>query len=77
VASLRAAAARSPHSRELHDRIREMCTVSAEFRRCWGGMWRVLSRHRDRDIPTLPDPLIGDVALAFEGIELPTPRRWR
>jgi len=67
VAILRTEAARDPHNKDLHDLIGEMCTRSDEFRRRWGAHD---VRHHGTGFKTFHHPVVGEMTLAYEGLEL-------
>ena len=67
VAMLRTEAGRSPHDKELHDLVGELSTRSPDFRTRW-------SAHDVRIHGTgtkrFHHPVVGELDLAFEGLEL-------
>ncbi|WP_425861042.1 helix-turn-helix transcriptional regulator [Arthrobacter sp. TWP1-1] len=67
VAILRTEAARDPHNKELHDLIGELSTRSEEFRRRWGAH---NVRHHGTGSKKFRHPVVGEVTLAFEGLEM-------
>lgn len=67
VAILRTEAGRDPHNKELHDLIGELCTRSTEFRTRWGGHD---VRHHGAGFKTFRHPIVGELTLAFEGMEM-------
>ncbi|WP_449371813.1 helix-turn-helix transcriptional regulator [Arthrobacter psychrolactophilus] len=67
VAILRTEAARDPHNKELHDLIGELSTRSEEFRRRWGAH---NVRHHGTGSKTFHHPVVGDITVAFEGLEM-------
>jgi transcriptional regulator with XRE-family HTH domain len=67
VAILRTEAGRDPHNRELHDLIGELGTRSDEFRSRWGAH---NVRHHGTGFKTFHHPVVGDLTLAFEGLEM-------
>lgn len=67
VAILRTEAGRDPHNRELHDLIGELCTRSDEFARTWGAHD---VRHHGTGFKTFHHPVVGELTLAFEGLEM-------
>ncbi|WP_017547159.1 helix-turn-helix transcriptional regulator [Nocardiopsis prasina] len=67
VAILRTEAGRDPHNKELHDLIGELCTRSDEFRHLWGAHD---VRHHGTGFKTFDHPVVGEMTLAFEGMEL-------
>ncbi|MET3934711.1 helix-turn-helix transcriptional regulator [Arthrobacter sp. OAP107] len=67
VAILRTEAGRDPHNKELHDLIGELGTRSEEFRRRWGAH---NVRHHGAGFKTFNHPIVGEMTLAFEGLEM-------
>jgi transcriptional regulator with XRE-family HTH domain len=67
VAILRTEAGRDPHNKELHDLIGELSTRSEEFRRRWGAH---NVRHHGAGFKTFNHPIVGEMTLAFEGLEM-------
>jgi transcriptional regulator with XRE-family HTH domain len=67
VAILRTEAGRNPHDKELHDLIGELSTRSDEFRTRWGAHD---VRHHGTGSKTFHHPVVGDVTLAYEGLEM-------
>lgn len=67
VAILRTEAARDPHNKELHDLIGELCTRSDEFRTRWG---KHNVRHHGSGVKYFHHPVVGDMALAYEGMDM-------
>jgi transcriptional regulator with XRE-family HTH domain len=67
VALLRAEAGRDPHDRNLSDLIGELSTRSHEFRRRWTA--HDVRLHRT-GIKRLHHPVVGDLSLAYESMEL-------
>ncbi|KSU64201.1 helix-turn-helix domain-containing protein [Arthrobacter sp. NIO-1057] len=67
VAILRTEAARDPHNKEFHDLIGELSTRSAEFRTRWG---KHNVRHHGSGVKTFHHPIVGEVTLAFEGMDM-------
>ena len=68
VAILRAAAGRDPYDRSLSDLIGELSTRSEEFRVRWAA--HNVKFHRT-GVKTLHNPLVGDLTLSYEALELP------
>jgi transcriptional regulator with XRE-family HTH domain len=68
VAALRGEAGRSPFDRSLTDLIGELSTRSEEFRVLWAG--HDVRFHRS-GVKTLHHPLVGDLTLAYEVLQLP------
>ncbi|MGP4032815.1 helix-turn-helix transcriptional regulator [Pseudarthrobacter sp. 1C304] len=67
VSILRTEAGRDPHNKELHDLIGELGTRSEEFRRRWGAH---NVRHHGTGFKTFNHPVVGEMSLAFEGLEM-------
>ncbi|MFJ8914208.1 helix-turn-helix transcriptional regulator [Amycolatopsis sp. NPDC102389] len=67
VSILRAEAGRDPHNKDLHDLIGELSTRSDEFRRRWGAH---NVRHHGTGFKTFHHPIVGELTLAFEGLEM-------
>lgn len=67
VAILRTEAGRDPHNKDLHDLIGELSTRSADFRERWG---RHDVRHHGTGFKTFGHPVVGEMMLAFEGLEM-------
>ena len=67
VSILRTEAGRDPHNKELHDLIGELSTRSDEFRRLWGAH---NVRHHGTGFKTFHHPVVGEITLAYEGMEL-------
>ena len=67
VSILRTEAGRDPHNKELHDLIGELGTRSEEFRRRWGAH---NVRHHGTGFKTFNHPVVGEMTLAFEGLEM-------
>lgn len=67
VAILRTEAARDPHNKALQDLVGELCTRSDEFRRRWGSH---NVRHHGAGFKTFRHPVVGEITLAYEGLEL-------
>jgi transcriptional regulator with XRE-family HTH domain len=67
VSILRSEAGRDPHNKELHDLIGELGTRSEEFRRRWGAH---NVRHHGTGFKTFDHPIVGEMILAFEGLEM-------
>jgi transcriptional regulator with XRE-family HTH domain len=68
VAALRSEAGRSPFDRSLTDLVGELSTRSEEFRVLWAG--HDVRFHRS-GVKTLHHPLVGDLTLAYEVLQLP------
>jgi hypothetical protein len=69
VAILRTEAGRNPHDKELHDLIGELSTRSDEFRTRWGAH---NVRYHSTGSKTFHHPVVGDLTIAYEGLELAT-----
>lgn len=69
VAILRTEAGRTPHDKELHDLIGELSTRSDEFRTRWGAH---NVRHHSTGSKTFHHPVVGDLTIAYEGLEMAT-----
>lgn len=67
VAILHTEAGRDPHHRQLHDLIGELSTRSEEFRRLWS---RHDVRHHGTGSKTFRHPVVGEMTLAYEGLQL-------
>ena len=67
VAILRTEAGRDPHNKELHDLVGELGTRSEEFRRLWAAHD---VRHHGTGFKTFRHPVVGEVTLAYEGLEM-------
>ena len=68
VAYLRAEAGRDPYDKELQDLIGELSTRSERFRQRWAA--HDVRYHRS-GVKRLHHPLVGDLTLDFEALELP------
>jgi transcriptional regulator with XRE-family HTH domain len=68
VAVLRAAAGRDPYDRSLSDLVGQLSTRSDEFRLRWAGHDVAFHRTATKQ---MHHPLVGDMTLAFEMLELP------
>jgi hypothetical protein len=67
VANLRTAAGRDPHDKALQDLVGELSTRSDEFRRRWGAH---NVRTHGTGIKHFRHAVVGDLALAYEGLDL-------
>ncbi|MFC6065954.1 helix-turn-helix transcriptional regulator [Streptomyces ochraceiscleroticus] len=67
VAILRTEAGRNPYDKEFHDLIGELSVCSEEFRRRWGAHD---VRHHGTGVKHFSHPVVGDLSLAYEGMEL-------
>ncbi|MEV6109364.1 helix-turn-helix transcriptional regulator [Streptomyces sp. NPDC051940] len=67
VAILRTEAGRNPHDKELHDLVGELSTRSDDFRTRWGAH---NVRHHGTGTKKFHHPAVGDLTLAYEGLEL-------
>jgi transcriptional regulator with XRE-family HTH domain len=73
VAIMRTAAGRDPHNRALTDLVGELATCCEEFRSRWAGH-DVRLHHTGAK--TFIHPVIGQLDLAFEAVDLPTDDLW-
>lgn len=71
---LRSAAGRSPYDKDLTDLIGELTTRSEEFRTRWAG--HGVKYHRTGR-KRLHHPIVGDLDLSYEALELPADRGLR
>jgi transcriptional regulator with XRE-family HTH domain len=71
VAILRAEVGRSPHDRQLSDLIGELSTRSDIFRKLWGA--HDVREHRT-GIKSIHHPVVGDLDLTFQGMDLASDR---
>ncbi|WP_329528336.1 MmyB family transcriptional regulator [Streptomyces sp. NBC_01462] len=69
VAVLRAEAGKNPYNQELTGLIGELSKRSEEFRRLWAA--HDVRLHRS-GMKRLHHPVVGDVDLSYEGLELPS-----
>jgi hypothetical protein len=67
VAILRTEAGRDPHDKELQNLVGELSTRSDEFRTRWGAH---NVRHHGSGAKTYHHPIVGELTLAYEGLEL-------
>lgn len=67
VAILRTEAGRDPRDKDLHDLVGELSTRSTEFRARWGAH---NVRHHGTGAKTFHHHIIGDLTLAYEGLEM-------
>jgi transcriptional regulator with XRE-family HTH domain len=67
VAILRTEAGRDPHDKELQNLVGELSTRSDEFRKRWGAH---NVRHHGSGAKTYHHPIVGELTLAYEGLEL-------
>ncbi|MEU5384818.1 helix-turn-helix transcriptional regulator [Kitasatospora cineracea] len=67
VAILRTEAGRDPHDKDLHDLVGELSTRSDEFRTRWGAHD---VRHHGSGTKRFHHRAVGDLTLAYEGMEL-------
>jgi transcriptional regulator with XRE-family HTH domain len=67
VAILRTEAGRDPHDKELQKLVGELSTRSDEFRTRWGAH---NVRHHGTGAKTYHHPIVGELTLAYEGLEL-------
>lgn len=68
VASLRGEAGRDPHDRGLSDLVGELATRSPEFATLWAAH---NVRHHTRGAKSVHHPVVGDLHLTFESMDLP------
>ena len=68
VAHLRSEAGRHPHDRGLSDLIGELSVRSAEFRTWWAAH---NVRYHQTGTKRLHHPIVGDLELSYEVMELP------
>lgn len=71
VALLRAEAGRAPRDRDLSDLVGELATRSEPFRALWGS--HDVREHRT-GIKAITHPVVGDLDLAYEALELSSDR---
>ncbi|GAA3936934.1 helix-turn-helix transcriptional regulator [Actinomadura viridis] len=71
VAILRTEAGRNPHDKDLHDLVGELSTRSQEFRTRWGAH---NVRHHGTGIKRFHHRVVGDLTLAYEGLEMAAER---
>lgn len=67
VSILHTEAARDPHNKGLHDLVGELSTRSDDFRRRWAAH---NVRHHGTGFKTFNHPVVGEVVLAYEGLEM-------
>jgi transcriptional regulator with XRE-family HTH domain len=67
VSILRTEAGRNPYDKELHDLVGELSTRSDEFRTRWGAHD---VRHHGTGSKTFHHPVVGELTLAYEGLEM-------
>jgi transcriptional regulator with XRE-family HTH domain len=68
VANLRIEVGRDPHDRELQGLIRDLLAGSVEFRTNWASHD---VRYHDTGFKAVHHPVVGDLTLTFEAMELP------
>ncbi|MGA7203883.1 MAG: helix-turn-helix transcriptional regulator [Specibacter sp.] len=68
VANLRTEVGRDPHDRSLQDLIGELSTRSQEFSTLWAAHD---VRYHDTGVKALHHPVVGDLELSFEVMDLP------
>jgi transcriptional regulator with XRE-family HTH domain len=73
VSTLRGYAGRKPHDRSLSDLIGELATRSEEFRTRWAA--HNVRFHR-AGLKRLHHPVVGDLELSYEAMELPANPGW-
>ena len=64
---LRTEAARDPRNKELHDLVGELCTRSEDFASRWSAHD---VRHHGTGFKTFRHPVVGELTLAYEGLEM-------
>ena len=67
VTILRTEAGRDPHDKDLHNLVGELSTRSDEFRKRWGAHD---VRHHGTGIKHFHHPIVGDLTLAYEALEM-------
>jgi hypothetical protein len=67
VAILRTEAGRDPYDKDLQNLVGELSTRSDEFRKRWGAH---NVRHHGSGAKTYHHPIVGELTLAYEGLEL-------
>lgn len=73
VATLRTYAGQNPNDKKLTDLIGELVTRSDTFRERWA---RHDVRHHRAGLKRIHHPIVGDLELSYEAMELPTNRDW-
>ncbi|BAS14191.1 hypothetical protein AHiyo8_24940 [Arthrobacter sp. Hiyo8] len=73
VATLRSYAGRQPHNKGLSDLVGELATRSEEFRTRWAA--HNVRFHRT-GIKRMHHPVVGDLELSYEAMELPANPGW-
>ena len=73
VATMRGYAARQPHDKQLTDLIGELVTRSGAFRTRWAA--HNVRFHRT-GLKRIHHPVVGDLELAYEGLDLPADPGW-
>ncbi|MDN5617323.1 MAG: helix-turn-helix transcriptional regulator [Kocuria sp.] len=73
VATLRTYAGQSPHDKKLTDLIGELVTRSDTFRYLWA---KHDVRHHRAGLKRIHHPVVGDLELSYEAMELPTNPEW-
>ncbi|WP_129658344.1 helix-turn-helix domain-containing protein [Rothia halotolerans] len=73
VATLRTYAGQSPHDKRLTDLIGELVTRSDTFRHLWA---KHDVRHHRAGLKRIHHPVVGDLELSYEAMELPTNPDW-
>jgi hypothetical protein len=68
VASLRTEVGRAPHNRDLQELVDELSAGSEEFRSFWASHD---VRFHDTGFKDIHHPVVGDIHLTFESLELP------
>lgn len=73
VASMRDAAGKNPHDKDLTDLIGELVTRSDAFRARWAAHD---ARYHRSGFKRIHHPAVGDLEFEFEGMELPGNEDW-
>ncbi|MDQ0238473.1 hypothetical protein J2S94_000540 [Arthrobacter bambusae] len=73
MATLRSYAGRQPHNKGLSDLVGELATRSEEFRTRWAA--HNVRFHRT-GIKRMHHPVVGDLELSYEAMELPANPGW-
>jgi transcriptional regulator with XRE-family HTH domain len=68
VANMRTEAGRKPYDKELSDLVGELSTRSDEFRVRWAAHH---VRHHNTGVKRIHHPLVGDLELSYEAMQLP------
>ncbi|MFH5877395.1 helix-turn-helix domain-containing protein [Arthrobacter sp. NA-172] len=73
VATIRTYAGQNPHDKQLTDLIGELVTRSDAFRRRWSAH---NVRHHRTGVKRLHHPVVGDLELQYEAMDLPADPEW-